>query len=56
MMNLGVGKVLSNNLKILQSVIKMLSTAWILAGLAECAGKPGGGGGLKPSILDLEAV
>ena len=27
-----------------------------LAGLAECAGQPGGGGWLKPSILDLKGA
>ena len=29
----------------------MLSTTWILAGPVECAGQPGGGGGLKKPYL-----
>ena len=44
------------NVKILQNVPQMMSATWILAGPAECAGQPGGGGGLKPSILDLEGA
>ena len=55
-MNFGVGNILWTNLEILQNVIQTLFTTWILAGLAECAGQLGRGGGLKPSILDLEGV
>ena len=41
----------------LQNVAQMMSATRMLAGLAEYAGQPGGGGGwLRAYILDLEGV
>ena len=53
---LEAAKLYKEKFRNMQNVIQMMSATWILAGLVECAGQPGGGGGLKPSILDLEGV